>query len=117
MFRETLMGHLLLWGNAYAQIIRDGRGHVMGLYPLMSDKMTVNRSDKGDIYYIYIKEGQSYPLRNDEVLHIPGLGFDGLIGQSPIAMAKNAIAIAIDNDIRELENINKIPAGFKRLKK
>jgi len=100
------MGHLLLWGNAYAQIIRDGRGHVMGLYPLMSDKMTVNRSDKGDIYYIYIKEGQSYPLRNDEVLHIPGLGFDGLIGQSPIA-----------NDIRELENINKIPAGFKRLKK
>ncbi|MBU3100670.1 MULTISPECIES: phage portal protein [Clostridium] len=95
VFRETLMGHLLLWGNAYAQIIRDGRGRAMALYPLMPDKMTVNRSDKGEIYYIYIKEGQSYPLRNDEVLHIPGLGFDGLIGQSPIAMAKNAIGMAI----------------------
>ena len=31
VFRETLMGHLLLWGNAYAQIIRDGRGRVVGL--------------------------------------------------------------------------------------
>ena len=95
VFRETLMGHLLLWGNAYAQIIRDGRGKVMALYPLMPDKMTVNRSDKGEIYYVYNKEGQSYPLRNDEVLHIPGLGFDGLIGQSPIAMAKDAIGMAI----------------------
>ena len=36
-----------------------------------------------------------YVLRNDEVLHIPGLGFDGLIGYSPIAMAKNAIGMAI----------------------
>ncbi|MFT5873890.1 MAG: HK97 family phage portal protein [Clostridium sp.] len=95
VFRETLMGHLLLWGNAYAQIIRDGRGKVMALYPLMPDKMTVNRSDKGEIHYIYLKEGQSYLLRNDEVLHIPGLGFDGLIAQSPIAMAKNAIGMAI----------------------
>ena len=89
------MGHLLLWGNTYAQIIRDGRGTVMALYPLMPDKMGVDRNDRGEIYYIYNKEGQSYPLRNDEVLHIPGLGFDGLIGYSPIAMAKNAIGMAI----------------------
>jgi HK97 family phage portal protein len=95
VFRETLMGHLLLWGNAYAQIIRDGRGRVIALYPLMPDKMAVERNEKGEIYYIYSKEGQGYPLRNDEVLHIPGLGFDGLIGYSPIAMAKNAIGMAI----------------------
>lgn len=95
VFRETLMGHLLLWGNAYAQIIRDGRGKVIALYPLMPDKMSVERNDKGDIYYIYSKEGQGYPLRDDEVLHIPGLGFDGLIGYSPIAMAKNSIGMAI----------------------
>ena len=42
-FRETLMGHLLLWGNAYAQIIRNGKGEVLALYPLMPDKMTVDR--------------------------------------------------------------------------
>lgn len=95
VFRETLMGHLLLWGNAYAQIIRDGRGKVIALYPLMPDRMTVDRADSGEIYYIYNKEGKQYYLRNYEVLHIPGLGFDGLIGYSLIAMAKNAIGMAI----------------------
>jgi len=95
VFRETLMGHLLLWGNSYSQIIRDGRGDVVALYPLMPDKVTVNRSEKGEIYYVYKKEGQDYILTKDEILHIPGLGFDGLIGYSPIAMAKNAIGMAI----------------------
>lgn len=95
VFRETLMGHLLLWGNAYAQIIREGRGNVIALYPLMPDRITVDRADSGEIYYIYNKEGKQYYLRNYEVLHIPGLGFDGLIGYSPIAMAKNAIGMAI----------------------
>ena len=95
VFRETLMGHLLLWGNAYAQIIRDGRGNVMALYPLMPDKITVERTEKGELFYLYTKEGVSYPLRSEEVLHIPGLGFDGLVGYSPIAMAKNAIGMAI----------------------
>ena len=95
VFRETLMGHLLLWRNAYAQIIREGRGNVIALYPLMPDRITVDRADSGEIYYIYNKEGKQYYLRNYEVLHIPGLGFDGLIGYSPIAMAKNAIGMAI----------------------
>ena len=44
-FRETLMTHLLLWGNAYAQIIRNGKGEIIGLYPLMPDRMTVDRDD------------------------------------------------------------------------
>lgn len=95
VFRETLMGHLLLWGNAYAQIIRDGRGRVVALYPLLPHKMLVHRNDQGQLYYQYDKDGQSYYLRNYEVLHIPGLGFDGLVGYSPIAMAKNAIGMAI----------------------
>ena len=95
VFRETLMGHLLLWGNAYVQIIRDGRGRVIGLYPLLPSKMTVNRTEKGILYYQYEKDGQQYFLGNHEVLHIPGLGFDGLVGYSPIAMAKNAIGMAI----------------------
>ena len=95
VFRETLMGHLLLWGNAYAQIIRDGRGNVTALYPSLPDKMTVDRTSTGELYYRYKKEGLDYPLRQEEVLHIPGLGFDGLMGYSPIAMAKNAIGMAI----------------------
>ena len=94
-FRETLMSHLLLWGNAYAQIIRDGRGQILSLYPLLPDKMTVDRAESGDIVYQYRTDRGVYLLRRDEVLHIPGLGFDGLIGYSPIAMAKNAIGMAI----------------------
>ena len=43
IFRETMMTHLLLGGNAYAQIIRDGAGGVVALYPLLASKMTVDR--------------------------------------------------------------------------
>jgi len=95
VFRETLMSHLLLWGNAYAQIIRDGRGRVLALYPLLPDRMTVDRTTDGQLYYEYRKDTGYAILRPEDVLHIPGLGFDGLMGYSPIAMAKNAIGIAI----------------------
>jgi HK97 family phage portal protein len=102
-FRETLMTHLLLWGNAYAQIIRNGKGEILGLYPLMPDRMTVDRDDKGRLYYEYqvttddapINKKSTVKLKPYDVLHIPGLGFDGLVGYSPIAMAKNAIGLAI----------------------
>ena len=102
-FRETLMSHLLLWGNAYAQIIRNGKGEVVALYPLMPDRMTVDRDDKGKLYYEYqlssddaqTMKGSTVILQPKDVLHIPGLGFDGLVGYSPIAMAKNAIGLAI----------------------
>ena len=47
IFRETLMTHLLLWGNAYAQIIRNGKGEVIALYPLMPNRMTVDRDENG----------------------------------------------------------------------
>lgn len=46
VFRETLMSHLLILGNAYAQIIRDGAGRVLALYPLLPNKMDVQRDDK-----------------------------------------------------------------------
>ena len=103
VFRETLMTHLLLWGNAYAQIIRNGRGEVVALYPLMADRMYVDRDDKGQLYYEYTLHSDDAPtmkgsivrLSPCEVLHIPGLGFDGLVGYSPIAMAKNAIGMAM----------------------
>lgn len=52
-FRETLMTHLLLWGNAYAQIIRNGKGDVVALYPLMPNRMAVDRDKNGNLYYQY----------------------------------------------------------------
>ena len=103
VFRETLMTHLLLWGNAYAQIIRNGKGEVMALYPLMPNKMSVERDENGQLYYTYTRSAEEAKtaetgrviLLPKDVLHIPGLGFDGLVGYSPIAMAKNAIGLAI----------------------
>ena len=104
IFRETLMSHLLIWGNAYAQIIRDGLGRVMCLYPLRPDKMQVARDAGGTIFYLYTKTSDEnpnvkpygqVPLKKEEVLHIPGLGFDGLVGYSPIAMARNAVGMTM----------------------
>lgn len=105
VFRETLMSHLLLWGNAYAQILRDHAGRVLGMYPLLPDKMEVDRdSVTGEIFYTYTKSSDENPnikqagqvrLKKQDVLHIPGLGFDGLVGYSPIAMAKNAVGISL----------------------
>ena len=95
VFRETLMSHLLLWGNAYAQIIRDGRGFPITLYPLLPDRMAVDRNESGELVYTYQSDKGQVKLRRENVLHIPGLGFDGLIGYSPIAMAKNAVGLAL----------------------
>lgn len=105
IFRETIMSHLLLWGNAYAQVIRNGKGEVIGLYPLMPDRMKVDRDEKGKLYYEYtvisaepkIGRGNesTVKLKPEDVLHIPGLGFDGLVGYSPVAMCKNSIGLAI----------------------
>ena len=107
VFRETLMCHLLLWGNAYAQVIRDGRGRVTALYPLLPSRMTVDRDEKGQLFYRYQRgsdeksasgkkaKTETVILLPSDILHIPGLGFDGLVGYSPIAMSKNAIGLAI----------------------
>jgi len=95
VFRETLMTHLLLWGNAYAQIIRNGRGYPIALYPLLPDKMQVDRTESGRIIYTYWGEERQVTLSKIDVLHIPGLGFDGLIGYSPIAMSKNSVGLAL----------------------
>ena len=102
---ETMMTHLLLWGNSYSQVIRNGRGEVLGIYPLMPDRMKVDRDEKKRLYYEYTvsnddadtMKGKESTVRlsPEDVLHIPGLGFDGLVGYSPIAMAKNAIGLAI----------------------
>lgn len=107
VFRETLMSHLLIYGNAYAQILRNGRGEVMGLYPLMPNRIKMDRDEKRRLIYLYSRYDEQNPnfreqgeiiLPAEQVLHIVGLGYDGLVGYSPIAMAKNAIGLAVACD-------------------
>lgn len=102
-WRESMMTHLLLWGNAYAQIVRDGRNQVLGIYPLLPEYVEVDRNEKGEIYYIYHAYTDDKPgetnkdiyFRRDEILHVPGLGYNGLVGFSPIAMMKNALGTTL----------------------
>lgn len=105
-WREAMMNNLLAFGNGYSQIIRNRKGEPMALYPLMSDKMTVSRDPKTkQIYYEYTfsdkeigaKNASDEKIRLDpsEVLHVPGMGFDGLVGYSPLAMAKHAIGTGL----------------------
>jgi len=106
VFRETLMTHLLLFGNAYAQILRNGRGDVLGLYPLMPNRMTVERDDAGRLFYRYMRydnealadQNSMVILSPEDVLHIPGLSYDGLVGLSPIAACRNAIGSGLAAD-------------------
>ena len=96
ILRETMLTHLLLWGNSYSQIIRTGRNQIDSLYPLLPDHMEVDRDSKGKLTYTYTtSEGKIYRLAAEEVLHIPGLGFDGVVGYSPIALEKNAIGLGL----------------------
>ena len=98
-WRETMMVHLLLYGNAYCQIIRDGKNGVVSVYPLLPENVEVDRDDRGEIYFIYHAYTDETPgdknkdilFRREEVLHVPGLGFNGLVGFSPIAMMKNSL--------------------------
>lgn len=82
VLRETMMTHLLLWGNAYAQILRNGKNEIIGLYPLLPERMQVERSETGQLYYLYSSNKGQVKLEQSEVFHIPGLGFDGLVGYS-----------------------------------
>ena len=83
VFRETLMTHLLLWGNAYAQVIRNGKDEVVALYPLMPNKMQVNRDNNGHLYYQYSHSNDEAPtakgntviLQPSDALHIPGSSY------------------------------------------
>ena len=96
VMREAMMTHLLLWGNSYSQIIRTGRNKIIGLYPLLPDHMDVDRDSKGNLMYTYSdRDGNQIKLAPEDVLHIPGLSFDGIVGYSPIALERNAIGLGI----------------------
>lgn len=95
-FRETMMTHLLLWGNAYAEIEYDQMGNVKGLWPLMPDSTTVERNEKNELQYrVVLPDGAGAILPKERVLHITGLGFNGITGLSPIAMAREAIGLSL----------------------
>jgi HK97 family phage portal protein len=94
-WRETLLTHVLLWGNGYCLIDQTKGGRILGLYPLMPWHVHPERLKTREIVYRVQVEGDEERLEGWQVLHIPGLGFDGIKGLSPIALMRNAVGIGM----------------------
>lgn len=96
IWREQMMTQILLRGNSYSQIVRSGKTAILSIYPLLSSNMTVDRDDSGALTYEYqTSEGDTITLSPAEVLHIPGMGFDGIMGYSPIALMKTTLGLTL----------------------
>lgn len=106
VFRETLMTHLLIYGNAYAQIIRNGKGEVIALYPLMANRMSVDRDDKGHLYYQYQMQDSDAPTMKN-----------GTVILKPSDTSETQKAIAMLDEVKEsIINAYEIKTGMSRTK-
>lgn len=99
VFRETVTAHCLGWGNGYMEIERSGAGRPIALWPLTPNRVVPDRTKSGKLYYIVRKPSggaDTIPLEN--MLHIPGLGFDGVMGYSVVTMARETIGLALASE-------------------
>lgn len=97
VWRETMQGHILGFGNGYSFISRGtGSGRPLALENLLPDKTRPARDkDSGKLYYLTEINGKEYVIQPDEILHIPAFGFDGLQGRSPITVHAETIGLSI----------------------
>lgn len=95
VFRETLQGHVLTWGNAYAEIERLNSGQVGALWPLTPDRVNPDRvrSTGQLVYDVWNASGSNRTFRAEQILHLPGLGWDGTKGYSVIGMARESLGL------------------------
>jgi HK97 family phage portal protein len=96
--RQAAMGHVLGWGNGYMEIVRDPAGRPREMVPLdprWGQTQPYRDRDGGISYKIHGGVGPDPYLRQADVLHIAGLGWDGLIGYSPVAMCRQAIGLGL----------------------
>lgn len=95
--RQTLQGHAVLRGNAYAEIEYDNAGRVIGLWPLRPDKTRPWRDPQTKVlwYITQLPSGQEVKLPKERVFHLLGLAGDGIVGYSPIRQAAEAIGLTL----------------------
>jgi HK97 family phage portal protein len=101
VFRETLQFHALLWGNAFAEIVRDGAGNPVQLWPIHPQHCQVYRdSESGTLTYRVTVAptggppgslGQQIELQPSNILHVPGLSPDGSVGFRLLSIARETI--------------------------
>ena len=93
-FKEIRMAHLLTWGNSYAEIERDKAGRPIALWPLLPDRTDVEIVNGEKIYHTIINN-ERIRLSADRVLHVPGLGFDGLRGYNVVRIHRDSLGLTI----------------------
>ena len=96
-WREAAQAHLLGWGNHYSFIEREGvSGAIRALWPIPNPgDVTVSRSTGGQIVYEYTVDGEKKTRTRREIFHIPGFGWNGLVGLSMIGLAREAIGMGL----------------------
>jgi len=93
VFRETLMAHVIDWGNAYVEIQRGSDGSPVNLWPLLPRDTWPTRSEDGALWYETWIDGTRYLFPAADVLHVPGLGYDGRKGYPLIQVAAESIGL------------------------
>ena len=95
-WREMLQGHLALRGNAYCQIIANPRGEIAELMPIHPDRVRMELLRSGEFRYrVTNRFGDETVLPRGDVWHLRGLSSDGLIGMSPIELARESLGMAL----------------------
>ena len=117
LWREQTQAHVLLQGNTYSQIVRANGLYADSLQPLDPERMKVSRID-GKLAYEYRTKDRTVVLPRSDVLHIPGLGWDGMCGYPVIVVHAQAIgsSIAGDRYAAEFFGNSAAPDGFITMK-
>lgn len=99
VFRETLQAHVLTWGNAYAEIERNGAGRPYALWPLAPTRVAPFRPKSDPYgplrYRVSNPDGADTILSAADMLHVPGLGYDGCLGYSVVAKARESLGLSL----------------------
>lgn len=95
-FWELQYAFTLLWGNGYSRKVRNSIGQVKELWPVEPARVKSGRTTDSDRMKIYVVDGDyDNPLTDAEIFHIPGFGYDGVCGCSPIRLARQGIGLAL----------------------
>ena len=95
-WREMLQGHLALRGNAFCQIISNPKGEITELMPIHPDRVRMEVMDSGDFRYrVRMQNGDETVFPRGQIWHLRGLSSDGLMGMSPIELARESLGMAL----------------------
>ena len=95
-WREMLQGHLALRGNAYNQIVANSRGEITDLVPIHPDRIRMELTPSGDYRYrVMDRLGNESIVPRGDIWHLRGLSSDGLMGMSPIELARESLGMAL----------------------